>query len=210
MDARDCCRQESVQRSADRVGVRQGWTARSGCTVATGLHVRGRRFWTLAEMLAEMYRTPGVRWVEPRADWMPGGRHWDRTSDLFRVREARYRCASRPRWRRDLNPCLRICSPLPRLSATPPGGDGPHRWEQARASPSGRRDLNPRPSPWQGDALPTEPRPHIEGRPTTSAGVQRVDQLSGRQGPAQTWVRRCRVRRGAPGAHPTKACAIVA
>ena len=26
-----------------------------------------------------------------------------------------------PRWRRDLNPCRRICSPLPRLSATPPG-----------------------------------------------------------------------------------------
>jgi hypothetical protein len=25
------------------------------------------------------------------------------------------------RWRRDLNPCTRICSPLPRLSATPPG-----------------------------------------------------------------------------------------
>src|SRR5690554_6020445 len=25
--------------------------------------------------------------------------------------------------------------------------------------PSGRRDSNPRPSPWQGDALPTEPRP---------------------------------------------------
>ena len=30
-----------------------------------------------------------------------------------------------------------------------------------RTSPhwSGRRDSNPRPSPWQGDALPTEPRP---------------------------------------------------
>ncbi len=27
------------------------------------------------------------------------------------------------------------------------------------ALPSGRRDSNPRPSPWQGDALPTEPRP---------------------------------------------------
>ena len=26
---------------------------------------------------------------------------------------------------------------------------------------SGRRDLNPRPSPWQGDALPTELRPHV-------------------------------------------------
>ena len=59
------------------------------------------------------------------------GRYWDRTSDLFRVREARYRCANRPwvayifrservRWRRDSNPCRRLCRPLPRLSATPP------------------------------------------------------------------------------------------
>ena len=31
-------------------------------------------------------------------------------------------------------------------------------------SPSGRRDSNPRPSPWQGDALPTEPRPHAPSR----------------------------------------------
>ena len=32
------------------------------------------------------------------------GRYWDRTSDLFRVREARYRCANRP----SLNAKLRI------------------------------------------------------------------------------------------------------
>ena len=58
------------------------------------------------------------------------GRYRDRTDDLFRVREARYRCANRPylgrvtparwRWRRDLNPRIRLCRPLPRLSATPP------------------------------------------------------------------------------------------
>src|SRR5579862_1462474 len=36
-------------------------------------------------------------------------------------------------------------------SATPPQGQ--------TDPPSGRRDSNPRPSPWQGDALPTEPRP---------------------------------------------------
>ena len=30
-------------------------------------------------------------------------------------------CYSLVRWRRDLNPCTGICSPLPRLSATPPG-----------------------------------------------------------------------------------------
>jgi hypothetical protein len=68
--------------------------------------------------------------------------------------------ANRPRWRRDLNPCTRICSPLPRLSATPPGNTSPHR-DWARLAPSGRRDSNPRPSPWQGDALPAEPRPRI-------------------------------------------------
>src|SRR5690606_7895626 len=60
--------------------------------------------------------------IRIRAD---GGRYWVRTSDLFRVREARYRCANRPyalieRWRRDSNPCIRLCRPLPRLSATPP------------------------------------------------------------------------------------------
>ncbi len=30
-----------------------------------------------------------------------------------------------------------------------------------RVNWSGRRDSNPRPSPWQGDALPTEPRPRM-------------------------------------------------
>ena len=29
-------------------------------------------------------------------------------------------CVGKPRWRRDLNPCRRLCRPLPRLSATPP------------------------------------------------------------------------------------------
>ena len=42
-------------------------------------------------------------------------------------------------------------------SATPP--QGPCR-KGIRSFESGRRDSNPRPSPWQGDALPTEPRPH--------------------------------------------------
>ena len=47
-----------------------------------------------------------------------GGRYWDRTSDLFRVREARYRCANRPS-----RPCgrtlLRARAPRRRR-----GGDG--------------------------------------------------------------------------------------
>ena len=35
--------------------------------------------------------------ARPLACGDAGGRYWDRTSDLFRVREARYRCANRPR-----------------------------------------------------------------------------------------------------------------
>ena len=35
---------------------------------------------------------------------------------------ARGRPGSCSRWRRDLNPCTRLCRPLPRLSATPPNG----------------------------------------------------------------------------------------
>ena len=54
------------------------------------------------------------------AEELRGGRYWDRTSDLFRVKEARYPCANRPRWVRDSNPCVRLCRPLPRLSANPP------------------------------------------------------------------------------------------
>src|SRR5689334_12418208 len=42
-------------------------------------------------------------------------------------------------------------------SATPPQGACR---KGIRTFESGRRDSNPRPSPWQGDALPTEPRPH--------------------------------------------------
>ena len=55
-----------------------------------------------------------------RRSGLNGGRYWDRTSDLFRVKEARYPCANRPRWVRDSNPCIRLCRPLPRLSANPP------------------------------------------------------------------------------------------
>ena len=36
---------------------------------------------------------------------------------------------------------------------------------------SGRRDSNPRPSPWQGDALPTEPLP-LGSTPTCNGGAE--------------------------------------
>ena len=41
-------------------------------------------------------RRPGPRFPRTRVAYRLRGRYWDRTSDLFRVREARYRCANRP------------------------------------------------------------------------------------------------------------------
>ena len=81
------------------------------------------------------------------------------------------------RRRRESNPRTGLCRPLPKplghsASANVPcwgkhgfghpkyrAGQGPAG--RNPAPPSGRRDSNPRPSPWQGDALPTEPRPHV-------------------------------------------------
>jgi hypothetical protein len=45
-----------------------------------------------------------------------------------------------------------FCRPLPNHSAMPPAAP----LYPANRGQSGRRDSNPRPSPWQGDALPTE------------------------------------------------------
>ena len=70
---------------------------------------------------------------------------------------ARDRPSPESRWERDSNPCTRLCRPLPRLSAIPPREPGA---DPVNPLPSGRRDSNPRPSPWQGDALPTALRPH--------------------------------------------------
>jgi hypothetical protein len=75
----------------------------------------------------------------------------------------------RERWVRDLNPCTRICSPLPRLSANPP-----RRPNQGETSPSGRRGSNSRPQPWQGCALPTELRPLAPLPVSRSACVRTV------------------------------------
>ena len=110
-----------------------------------------------------------------QAPFRDGGRYWDRTSDLFRVREARYRCANRPgvpnrhpaRWRRDLNPCRRLCRPLPRLSATPP-----YEACGLKKPQSGQPDSNRRPQPWQGCALPTELCPHLPQQ--RSCGVRKI------------------------------------
>jgi hypothetical protein len=78
-----------------------------------------------------------------------GARYWDRTSDLFRVREARYRCANRActgvfscpaRWRRDSNPCKRLCRPVPSRSATPPCGLTPRAVIPPERNPCTRAD----------------------------------------------------------------------
>ncbi len=73
----------------------------------------------------------------------------------------------------ELNRCTGFCRPLPNHSATPPkrlaGHAGPQRSlrDGRKRSPrdrlrwSGRRDSNPRPPPWQGGALPAEPRPRV-------------------------------------------------
>jgi hypothetical protein len=51
----------------------------------------------------------------------------------------------------ELNRCTGLCRPLPNHSATPPtekkGPDG------GPFVSSGRRDSNPRPSPWQGPSV---------------------------------------------------------
>ena len=97
-----------------------------------------------------LYQLSYIRTVSQRATSLPnresrvkmalqgnsGGRYWDRTSDLFRVREARSRCANRPaRWVRDSNPCTRLCRPLPRLSANPPSGYVRGVWAPCAALP---------------------------------------------------------------------------
>ncbi len=95
------------------------------------------------------------------------GRYWDRTSDLFRVREARYRCANRPslmfsksrfsgsRWIRDSNPCIRLCRPLPRLSANPP------KPQHGRTVPYSRGPVSEETRPTRADDETRTRDPHL-------------------------------------------------
>src|SRR5688572_2252900 len=62
-------------------------------------------------------------------------------------------------------PCLSHSATPPGLDRDPrsvPWGDDPWRSDGTRGPPSGRRDSNPRPSPWQGDALPAALRPRVQ------------------------------------------------
>src|SRR5699024_1410646 len=105
-----------------------------------------------------------------------GGRYWVRTSDLFRVREARYRCANRPRHAAQgcavevgtgFEPVYTALQAVAKPLGQPTGGcsriirnGAPDEMSGAPFPRSGRPDSNRRPSPWQGDALPAELRPH--------------------------------------------------
>src|SRR5919206_3437381 len=74
-------------------------------------------------------------------------------------------------------------------SATPPyAGDrawSPEMVATEGGTSSGRRDSNPRPSPWQGDALPAALRPRLRGpfradrRGTTLLDARRAFQFRG-------------------------------
>jgi hypothetical protein len=70
------------------------------------------------------------------------------------------------RWlpREDSNLGSRIQSPLSCQlddGASSPSSEASRSLLQGQKKWSGRRDSNPRPSPWQGDALPTEPLPPV-------------------------------------------------
>ncbi len=114
---------------------------------------------------------PTARDDESLPDSIRSGGHLDKLADG----QVPFRYGRR---RRESNPCTGLCRPLPKPlghSATVAARPAPDKAAARRlamdsenrglvlrcsASPSGRRDSNPRPSPWQGDALPTEPRPH--------------------------------------------------
>src|SRR5690606_35486742 len=57
--------------------------------------------------------------------------------------------------------CCRLHQLPPVADGLPPAG---RRCARGSVTWSGRRGSNPRPSPWQGDALPTAPRPHESPR----------------------------------------------
>ena len=93
---------------------------------APGSHHHGQRtpdhdespprvWWALEDVV-------DARGLEPPT---PTVSRWCANQAALRVRGVLLCCCScgyYSRWRRDLNPCTRLCRPLPRLSATPPWG----------------------------------------------------------------------------------------
>jgi hypothetical protein len=113
-----------------------------------------------------------------------GGRYWDRTSDLFRVREARYRCANRPcEVETGFEPVWTALQ-----AADYPLGHST-KGSTNTDTPSGRRDSNPRPSPWQGDALPLRHVrvPELALRPGTDNSPVRCQPPTYERARAASW-----------------------
>jgi hypothetical protein len=100
---------------------------------------------------------------------------------------ARGGCGNRTRVQGFAGPCLCHSANPPVPLRGRPGGRA--------AAASGRRGSNPRPSPWQGDALPTALRPRASGLPATEENFSPVCH------PAPNDARRVghvRLRRGRP------------
>ena len=185
-------------RSARAAGVRHSprWPGiRPQCALARGIHLPHRSpvGWPLAGMVLTHLVQSQSPWGAPTPHGLAccRGRCWVRTSDLLGVNEARSHCANRPRGGGGNRTRVQgFAGPCLSHSATPPAPTflwGNHGFGHPKyraglgpagrnpAPPSGRRDSNPRPSPWQGDALPTEPRPHAGAPPTglsARAGVR--------------------------------------
>ena len=106
------------------------------------------------------------RVIAGQGPFRAGGRYWDRTSDLFRVREARYRCANRPfvvlvEVETGFEPVYTalqaVASPLGHSTvAVPDLSEHLAAFGEGMKPPSGQPGSNRRPQPWQGCALPTE------------------------------------------------------
>ena len=125
-----------------------------------------------------------------------GGRYWDRTSDLFRVREARYRCANRPfvgllEVETGFEPVYTalqaVASPLGHSTvAVPDLRQQPRGLRRGMKPPSGQPGSNRRPQPWQGCALPTELCPRGRQRPNYPLCV-RAD-INRSEGSESNWL----------------------
>ena len=71
---------------------------RHGCSWRAGVFGPPVRRFSRSASPTNVSRHPRRSRKPPGFRGFLSGRYWDRTSDLFRVREARYRCANRPRW----------------------------------------------------------------------------------------------------------------
>src|SRR5699024_8525531 len=86
--------------------------------------IGARRYWrvlalTTAHEPCDL--APLLVWAS--AEWVGDTGFEPVTSSVSRKRATAAPIARTARWVRDSNPCIRLCRPLPRLSANPPGDD---------------------------------------------------------------------------------------